>query len=41
MGAKIKTPKNLQGFQQNPPKIPGPKINAQKSHAEFPGLKNF
>ena len=30
MGAKIKTPKNPQGFQQNPQKNPGPKINPQK-----------
>ena len=22
-------------------KIPGPKINPQKSHAEFPSLKNY
>ena len=24
-----------------PRKIPGPKINPQKSHAEFPSLKNY
>ena len=28
------------GLPTKPKKIPGPKINPQKSHAEFPSLKN-
>ena len=39
MGAKIKTQKNPQGFQQNPPKKPRPKINPKKFHAKFLSLK--
>ena len=46
MGAKIKTPKNPQGFQQNPKKYkdkhlppPPPHQPAKKnSHAKFPSL---
>jgi len=29
------------GQKSKPKKIPGPKINPLKSHAEFPSLKNF
>jgi len=29
------------GQKSKPKKIPGPKINLPKSHAEFPSLKNF
>ena len=29
------------GLPTKLPKIPGPKINPKKSHAEFPSLKNF
>ena len=35
MGAKNKTQENPEGFQQ------AKKIAPQKSHAEFPSLKNF
>ena len=38
MRAKIKTQKNPLG-PTKPKKIPVLKINPQKSHAEFPGLK--
>ena len=35
-------PKNIpRSFQHNPNKYAGPKINPQKSHAEFPSLKKF
>ena len=39
-GQKSKPLKNPYGVRQNQP-IPGPKINPQKSHAEFLSLKNF
>ena len=39
-GQKSNPPKNPYGVQQNQP-IPGPKINPQKSHAEFLSLKKF
>ena len=39
-GQKSKPPKNPYGVQQKQA-IPGPKINPQKSHAEFLSLKNF
>ena len=43
MGAKIKTPKNPQGFQQNPKKyldkhLPPPQPAKKNSHAKFPSL---
>ena len=45
MGAKIKTPKNPQGFQQNPKKYldkhlppPPPQPAKKNSHAKFPSL---
>ena len=41
MGAKIKTQKNSVGLPTKPKKFPGPKINLQKSHAEFRSSKNF
>ena len=34
MGAKIKTPKNLCGFQQNPGKSLDKKLTFEKTHAE-------
>ena len=34
-------PKKSLGLPTKPPKIPGSKINPQKSHAEFRSLKNF
>ena len=40
LGQKSKPPKNRYGVRQNQP-IPGPKINAKKSHAEFLSPKNF
>ena len=39
MGAKIKTPKNPCGFQQNPGKSLDKKITFEKTHAESP--ENF
>ena len=39
-GQKSNPPKNPYGVQQNQA-IPGPKINPQKSHAEFLSLKKF
>ena len=40
MGKKIKPPKNLQGFKQNPKNsLPGPKFNQQKN--PVPSHKNF
>ena len=41
MGAKIKIPKNPQGFQQNPKKFLDQKLTPQKSLSEFPSLENF
>ena len=41
MGENIKTPPKCLGPPTKPPKLPGPKANPQKSHAEFPSLKNF
>jgi len=41
MGAKIKTHKNPQGFQQNPKKSLDQKLTSKKSHAEFLRLKSF
>ena len=35
------TKKNPWGFQQNPQKIHGQKLNTKKSHAVLPSLKNF
>ena len=40
-GGKNQNPKKSLGLPTKPPKIPGPKINPQKSHAEFRSLKNF
>ena len=37
MGAKIENPR----ASNKTPKIPGPNINPQKTHAVFPSLKNF
>ena len=37
MEPKVKTQKNPYGFQQNPQKIPGPKINPQKIPCQFGG----
>jgi len=43
MGAKIKiqNPKKSLGLQTKPKKIPGPKLNPEKPHAEFPSHRNF
>ena len=38
-GTKIKPQKNPEGLLTKPPKIHRPKINPQKSHAEFPSLR--
>ena len=40
-GSKNQNPKKSLGLPTKPPKIPGSKINPQKSHAEFRSLKNF
>ena len=40
-GDKNQNPKKSLGLPTKPPKIPGPKINPQKSHAKFRSLKNF
>ena len=39
-GQKSK-PKKIPRASNKPPKIPGPKLNPQKVHAEFPSHKNF
>ena len=39
-GQKSKPQKSL-GLQTDPPKIPGPKLNPPKFHAEFPSHKKF
>ena len=39
-GGKNQNPKKSVGLQTKPPKIPGPKFNPKKSHAEFPSHKN-
>ena len=41
MGGKNQNPKKSLGLPTKPQKIPGPKINLKKSHAEFPSQINF
>ena len=38
---KTQNPKKFLGLPTKPKTIPGPKLTAQKSHAEFPSLKNI
>ena len=40
MEAKVKTPKNPLGFQQNPKKYLDQKTTPKKSHADFVALKS-
>ena len=39
-GGENQNPKKSVGLPTKPQNIPGPKINSQTSHAEFPSLKN-
>ena len=41
IGTELKTQKKFLGLPTKPKTIPGPKLTAQKSHAEFPSLKNI
>lgn len=41
IGTKLKTQKRFLGLPTKPKTIPGPKLTPQKSHAEFPSLKNI
>ena len=41
MGEKNQNVKKSLGLQTKPKKIPGPKFNPPKSHAEFLNHKNF
>ena len=41
IGTELKTQKKFLGLPTKPKTIPGPKLTPQKSHAEFPSLKNI